>query len=58
MIKATGIILNGAPKAEIDSTISGHFLSGKNIIYLCTLLALFYIYFMTFLLCTFVVYIS
>ena len=29
MIKATGIILNGAPKAEIDSTISGHFLSGK-----------------------------
>jgi hypothetical protein len=29
MIKATGTILNGAPKAEIDSTISGHFLSGK-----------------------------
>jgi hypothetical protein len=25
MIKATGTILNGAPKAEIDSTISGHF---------------------------------
>ena len=40
MIKATGTILNGAPKAEIDSTISGHFLSGKNRIYLCTLFSI------------------